>query len=90
MTTIKDFSNSDISKIIVELIDAKNTLANGLQNVRVVATQERDPDVITAIVSLFGPNAVKDGKAVITFNMLTECINVVRNAGKAKAKELIV
>lgn len=91
MTTVfNNFSNNQVSKILADLIDAKNTLSNGLQHVNVAVSQERDPDVITAIAALFGNEYVKDGKATITFNMLSECVNVVRRAGKAKAKELIV
>ena len=40
-------------------------------------------------MSLFGSDKVVDGKAYITFEMVTQCMRVVYKAGAAKASELI-
>ena len=79
----------EMTELLKQLIDAKNTLSNGLSQVKVAATQERDQDVITAVRALFGDQHIKDGKTSITFKMLTSCLDTIRLAGKDKAKELI-
>lgn len=90
MTQTNTFSTSDVAKVLEEMIEAKTALKNGLSDLKVITTQEQNPDVLTAIRALFGDNAIKDGKAYITFDMLSECMTVIRKAGKTKAKELIV
>ena len=61
MTQTNSFSTSEVAKVLEEMIEAKTALKNGLSDLKVIATQEQNPDVLTAIRALFGENAVKDG-----------------------------
>lgn len=83
------FTVREISSILEELVAAKSEILSKLKDLKVTATDERDPDVMTAIRNLYGESAVKDGKASISFEMVAQCIDIVRRAGKAKAAELI-
>lgn len=83
------FTVRDISSILEELVAAKSEILSKLKDLKVTATDERDPDVMTAIRNLYGESAIKDGKASISFEMVAQCIDIVRRAGKAKAAELI-
>lgn len=83
------FTVREISSILEELVAAKSELLSKLKDLKVTATDERDPDVMTAIKNLYGESAIKDGKASISFEMVAQCIDIVRRAGKAKAAELI-
>ena len=83
------FTVRDISSILEELVAAKSEILSKLKDLKVTATDERDPDVMTAIKNLYGESAIKDGKASISFEMVAQCIDIVRRAGKAKAAELI-
>ena len=83
------FTVREISSILEELVAAKSEILSKLKGLKVTATDERDPDVMTAIKNLYGESAIKDGKASISFEMVTQCIDIVRRAGKAKAAELI-
>lgn len=83
------FTVRDISSILEELVAAKSEILSELKDLKVTATDERDPDVMTAIRNLYGESAVKDGKASISFEMVAQCIDIIRRAGKAKAAELI-
>jgi hypothetical protein len=80
---------SDVMKVIEDLVNAKSSLFEKLKDLRVAVSQEKNPEIITAIVSLFGSDKVVDGKAYITFEMVTQCMRVVYKAGAAKASELI-
>lgn len=83
------FTVREISSILEELVAAKSEILSKLKDLKVTATDERDPDVMTAIRNLYGESAIKDGKASISFEMVAQCIDIVRRAGKAKAAELI-
>ena len=83
------FTVRDISSILEELVAAKSEILSKLKDLKVTATDERDPDVMTAIRNLYGESAIKEGKASISFEMVAQCIDIVRRAGKAKAAELI-
>lgn len=83
------FTVREISSILEELVEAKSEILSKLKDLKVTATDERDPDVMTAIKNLYGESAIKDGKASISFEMVAQCIDIVRRAGKAKAAELI-
>lgn len=83
------FTVREISSILEELVAAKSEILSKLKDLKVTATDERDPDVMTAIKNLYGESAIKDGKASISFEMVAQCIDIVRRAGKAKAAELI-
>lgn len=83
------FTVREISSILEELVAAKSEILSKLKDLKVTATDERDPDVMTAIKNLYGESVIKDGKASISFEMVAQCIDIVRRAGKAKAAELI-
>ena len=83
------FTVREISSILEELVAAKSEILSKLKDLKVTATDERDPDVMTAIRNLYGESAIKEGKASISFEMVAQCIDIVRRAGKAKAAELI-
>lgn len=83
------FTVKEVSSILEELVAAKSEILGKLKDLKVTATDERDPDVMTAVRNLYGEESVKDGKASISFEMVAQCIDIVRRAGKAKAAELI-
>lgn len=83
------FTVKEVSSILEELVVAKSEILGKLKDLKVTATDERDPDVMTAVRNLYGEEAIKDGKASISFEMVAQCIDIIRRAGKAKAAELI-
>lgn len=83
------FTVKEISSILEELTVAKSEILGKLKDLKVTATDERDSDVMTAVRNLYGEEAIKDGKTSISFEMVAQCIDIVRRAGKAKAAELI-
>lgn len=84
-----NFTVKEITSILEELVSAKSQLLDKLKDLKVAVSEERDPDVVTAIKSLYGNDYIKDGKAAITFEMVAQCVDIVRRAGRAKASELI-
>ena len=76
-------------EIIQELRDAKTEIASNLTDVKVIVNGNDYPDILAAISGLFGESHVNNNSAVITFEMMVECIRLVRLAGTAKAQELI-
>lgn len=78
------------TEIIDALQQAKSDIKTALGDVKVTVIEQDYPEVTTAIRGFFGDIYVKDGVAVITFDMISECIRVVREAGKGKAQELLV
>lgn len=82
-------SNTQALKLLEELIDAKSQLADKLKDLKVTVTTKDYPDIVSAVSGLFGSEYVNDGVAVITFDMVVKCLEVVRNAGIGKAQELI-
>ena len=76
-------------EIIQELRDAKTEIASNLTDVKVIVNGNGYPDILAAISGLFGESYVNNNSAVITFEMMVECIRLVRLAGTAKAQELI-
>ena len=84
-----NFTVKEITSILEELVSAKSQLLDKLKDLKVAVSEERDPDVVTAIKSLYGNDYIKDGKATIAFEMVAQCVDIVRRAGRAKASELI-
>ena len=84
-----NFTVKEITSILEELVSAKSQLLDKLKDLKVAVSEERDPDVVTAIKSLYGNDYIKDGKATITFEIVAQCVDIVRRAGRAKASELI-
>ena len=82
-------SNIDSLEILLELKEAKAHLASQLSSTKVTVLEKEYPEIITAIRGLFGDSYVNNGVAVITFDMIEECMKIVRNAGKGKAQELM-
>lgn len=76
-------------EIISELNDAKSDIASNLKGVKVTVVQSDYPDIYAAILGLFGSSYASNGVANITFDMITECMRITREAGKGKAQELI-
>ena len=79
----------DALDVILQLKEAKADLASRLGQTKVTVTEQEYPEIITAIRGLFGSSYINNGIAVITFDMIAECMKIVRTAGKGKAQELI-
>lgn len=76
-------------EIISELENAKSYIYSKMTEVKVHVDEKNDPDVIAAISGLFGDGYLNNGSAIIDFNMVTECMKILRLAGQGKAQELI-
>lgn len=79
----------DALDVILQLKEAKTDLASRLSQTKVTVLEKDHPEIIAAIKGLFGNSYVNNGIAVITFDMISECMKIVRTAGKGKAQELI-
>lgn len=83
------YKTDDIINVLQRLLDAKNQISERMSDLKVTVNVNQYPDIVAAVSGLFGPEYVSDGVAVITFDMVIKCMEVVRSAGIGKAQELI-
>lgn len=84
-----EFDLKDIQEMLNEAATVKDMIRKGLTDIKVPVSENEDPDVMSAVLALFGSQNVKDGKTYITFDMVTKCLEILRIAGMEKARSLI-
>lgn len=77
----------DVVKLIKEGTRYQDELRVKLKDIKVPVTV-RHPHVLNSIRNIFGDDYIKDGKAYITFDMVVECMALIRSVGQATASEL--
>lgn len=76
-------------EILDEIKEAKGSLRSSLEKTTVIVHESEYPEVVQAVVNMFGEHHLQNGVAKITFPMVAECLNVVTKAGKAKAEDIL-
>lgn len=85
----EETSLEDVVKLIKEGTRYQEELKDKLKDIK-VPVDSRHPHVLNSIRNLFGDSAIDhiNGRAYITFDMVVECMKLIRNVGKATASEL--
>lgn len=84
-----EISYEDVVKLIKEGTRYQEELREKLKDIK-VPVNSLHPHVLNSIRVLFGDDYINvaEGKAFITFDMVIECMKIIRNVGKATASEL--
>jgi hypothetical protein len=78
---------SDKEDVLKELKAFQADLYSKLKDIRVPVDPNRSPEVVEAIVAIYGDDFIK-GPAYISFDMYIQCLEIIKQAGKDKGEQL--
>ena len=85
-----NLSNEEILQILSDARDASEELREKLSAIRIKIVGAREPDIISAIINIFGKDYVTDnGDSYITYDMYCSILNMIRTIGQSKAQEIL-
>lgn len=90
---IKEENNTTITElqeILSNAYEAEYDLRSQLTKIKINIDGSKNPEIVNAISAIFGPQYVSsNGNSSITYEMYCSVINLIRNLGKNKAKEIL-
>ena len=83
-------TREEVATLLEEAYAAEEDLRQMLSKIKIHIDGTKDPEIITAIESLFGKSYISStGNSTLTYNMYCSVLNLMRQMGKSKAEELL-